>query len=403
MGPAIKDVLAYAFSARVGFSIGDVGDGFPAPSQGNYRVKATGTSPAEVFVSPRGANAFTHTYRWIVIREFRLDGTLNPGQSVCFAQLSSTIRFLLYWDYNDASSYKVRLYDGGGAATVGISASSYSSDVAEDISIRAQTDGSRIKIWINGVLEIDEAFAFDFANGGIKLINDTLAANQDMYWDNMSGWDSDSEADRCGVDSKNWYLPIAGDGTSDTYGDESTCDSADGIWTKWDDWNGEGTADDGATLNCGYFENAGQEMSVLTNVTITDPANAGLMVRPRGAATAASKTVATWTRIEHEDDIVNDFLEIENSNLTATSYVDFAVGFDAPPDGGADWSQDDFDSLRIGIRTVDTNGASDLWTAIGPEVISIDDDPPALAGVFPFVNPETRLLALVNGGLVGGV
>ncbi len=380
----INDILAYASSAATGFSVVST----PAPAQGTYRIKATGTTSANISMIINKGHLFTDTYRWQCQRDYRLAGTLNAAQEVKCMLFGASNRFVGYWVYESASSYKFRLKDDIAPATHGTSSSTYTAGGSpEDIDLRIQTDGSRVKLWINGVLEIDAATTYELAAGYMVYYNTTLAASQDMYWGASGAWESSSEADRPGFAVKKWYMPLAGDGSSASFENDDACEEdGSGGYIEWDDWNSAGVVDDDTTFNQLCGAHVGLEISTLTNVTITDPENAGVVVRARLRAILGSKTVDTYFRIEDGTDNV----EIQNDNLSSTSYLIKAAAFDGPPDAGADWSQGDFDNLRAGMRKAIGSGDDNLRvTALGVEVISVDDDPPA---------GRRRILAQVIGG-----
>ena len=165
-GSEINDLLAYTEpgSVTTGFSVVAT----PAPSQGTYRFKATGTTAAVLIThSALGNldNVPSLTYRWQSQRDFRLEGTLNAAQEVRFAQFQTSGPNLLrfYWVYVSSTTYKLRIKNNVDT-TLGTTTSTYTAGGSpEDIDIRLQTDGTTLKLWVNGTLEISVASALTLA------------------------------------------------------------------------------------------------------------------------------------------------------------------------------------------------------------------------------------------------
>lgn len=371
-GPELADPGAYITTMPPGFSIVST----PAPAHGTYRLKATGTT-SDVFVETGVVNgAYTLAYRWICLREFRLSGTLNAGQEVHFLRLSDQLAFSLSWAYATSSTYSIKLYDDrfGGHVLIGTSGGTFGT--AADHSLRAQTDGSRFKLWVDGVLEIDVSYALNLNGGHCAYHNDVLAAGQDMYWSGMYGRESVSESERPDVNVKQYALHPDGDGSSALWADE-TCSGSGGTYTKWDDWVSGGAADDATSFNCGVSGFSGSEISTLATATISNPANAAVAHRARGAANVASKTVNVWPRIE---DGVGNNQEGSIVNLGDTTWKPrLNYRFTTAPDGGG-WTQAKFDDLRAGVKHPPGNSAHAEFTALAIEIATAGDDPPAAAG-----------------------
>ena len=374
VGPEINDIQGFRDDAVAGWSIVSV----PAPAQGAYFFRATGVDAAALEFQG-SADSLAFTYRWIVLREFRLDGTLNAGQEVSFLRWDTTaagVAHRLHWVRVSASTYNLRLKRNGAVLGTGSTAFSTGASVA----IRVQTDGAHVQVWANGALEID-ALTTESMVLTVFYLKNVLAAGQDMYFGGLAVYEAANESDRPGtVVSRYGLFPnaeaVGQYGGLISGGVEDCADTAKGRFQNWDDWLAGGVNDGNTEYNCNYGTPALKEISELSTAVVANVANAGVICRGFVRANIAAKNIITFHRIE---DAAGNSLERQNAVLTDTTYHVRAAALNRPPDGLA-WTQAKVDALRGGVRTPGMNLAGDLWTAWGIELFTVDDDPPLPGG-----------------------
>jgi len=379
LGPSINDPLAYLAAAGQFSTVST-----PSPAQGTYRLKGTGNGSANSLTWPiDGSTSFSLTYRWHCLREFRLDdgSGLTSSQEVGCLKFTP---FLITWDYVSATTFNFRVYDFAANAYIGSAFGPYNVD--QDYSLRFQTDGgSTLKIWVDGSLDFDESTAKEiqdnimrFITGNAAETGNDLPTGQNHYWDGWYAGESNSESDRPGVTVVKYPLYPNANTIHGQYRQNGGSPGT-AVYTDVDEWNG-GTADGDTT----YWEAQGGEtkkqMSQMTTATVSNPANAIGVFISRARANIAAKTVTVDALIWDGTNTIAKQL----SNLAGTTYRPHSKVFDTAPDSNP-WATGDFDGstvLRMGVQSPNTNGASDLHTALAMEVISIDDDPPA-GGIGP--------------------
>ena len=145
-GPAhTTDLLAYLFSdSSTGYSF-----------VGGY-LQADSTAGA--LAVTRNVDVTEDTYVWAV-GTGRVTGVFTSGQAIWYLNLSdslgNTLDIELQQNGGDLNKFRFRLNDISNTVNIGTGTGLY--DVGTDFTWRFQTDGSRWKLWINGVLEIDVA------------------------------------------------------------------------------------------------------------------------------------------------------------------------------------------------------------------------------------------------------
>src|SRR3990167_5794471 len=145
IGPEINELAHYG--AGTGFSIVST----PAPTQGTYRIRATGTTQGSLALnsSQGGSPAFALTYRWLLF-VFRFSGTLSVGQVWVGTRfvLGATGNWLGLV-YVSGSTYNLRLFDNS-AATRATGSTALTTGV--DYPILIGTDGTNltVRVYVSG-------------------------------------------------------------------------------------------------------------------------------------------------------------------------------------------------------------------------------------------------------------
>lgn len=171
-----------------------------------------------------------------------------------------------------------------------------------------------------------------------------------------------------------------------------TVEVGPGSWRNWADYGQQATHDSDVSFNCLGGGNAGREISTMSPVAV-DRVPDGVTCRLLSQTNATPKTVATYTIIQADDGSESD-AESANANiLWTTAWRVLNENFNAPPIGT--WAQyldsnDIFNGttgtpstykLSLGVRSLDSNGANDRFTAAFFEVGSMDDWPEEVTGV----------------------
>src|SRR3990167_2134431 len=215
MTRALIDGIGFEMAEGRAYDTNQLPTGFslvtsPAPAQGTYLLKATGTTGGNLD-HERTQNVYNQQFRWLCLREFRLDGTLNAGQVVSFLRDDTGGDLEFKWVYATGSTYQLRLTIGG--ATNYTTTTTYAT--GSPISIRLENRTIfHYKVWINGVLEFNISTG---ANSNLRPVfrNTTLAAGQDMYWGAVGCWDAFAEFDRPGTTIDRYSIHPNGDSTGE--------------------------------------------------------------------------------------------------------------------------------------------------------------------------------------------
>ena len=360
VGPNSGEITAYSTFPSATFSIATVG--------GKTRFKADGTAGGfgnqlSLTISNGASQVPSATYRWVV-GELYITGTMSVGESLLTLTFDRSSPSLdLKRDYVSSTTFKLNLEGNQSLSAFGMNTA---------LKFRLQTDGTRIKLWVNGVLEIDAADATEINAWTVILQNNN--ANSIAYLSDIFAVEHSDETARPGTTvTRHTFMNPDGAGATEEFGTQADCSDGLGVYTLWDDW-ASGAHDSATTANVCCGGSAQTQLSTMSNPgAISDLTNTVLNIRGAGLANVAIKTVETHTRLEHG----GNNIEVENLNLNTAVFFIYATAFASKPGGGS-WTQAALDGLEAGIRSVNTNGANDGWTAIGAEVLSIDSDPPGL-------------------------
>ena len=318
-------------------------------------------------------------YAWPYIMETGLfgAGALTSGQVINVCSWGNQVRLELEQSGGDLGKYIWRVYDEDSSVVRLSGTTLFSRGTYQEI--RIDQDRTNWTLWVDGVNEGSAADINVVVNTQLDLASGPSdGTNNDLRYRGMGIRMSADEADRPDVSSITYgaCYPGGNDGGSgqNQYSD-TACSAADdnGDYTEWDDW-ASGSADDATSFNCGPGGTAEREISTLVNVTVANVAS--IYVRARMRASLATKTVQTFTI---ERDGSGNEQEKANDNVTSDNWRT-RVGhyFDTDPNGDP-WNQTRLDALRLGVRTLDTNGANDQWTAIFAEAWGMTTDPPPVA------------------------
>ena len=283
-----------------------------------------------------------------------------------------------------------------GTGTIQIEADSVTPERAV---VRIDADGTTLTTWISidgGALTKDIEAATIYQFGGLILGQDgDISGAKPVYIFCPQLWHYDDPVARPGIDLQAAENHPSADYASTTWGSQDDCASADGSWGRWDDWAGGGFADDDTGSNCELGGEAGTEVSEMTDPVVTYPTRAALAGHYRVRSNTASKTTTLKAREEDGSNLQEKTL----INIGADAFDHRAVIFNTDPNQTV-WSQAKFNLVKVGARSIDTDNANLIVTALGGEILSTNDDPLIVAGEsFPLVNPDCRLKPLVNGGL----
>ncbi len=345
-------------------------DGASPPVTNCYWIREITTFALAFEVGPGGAAVTPLGFEWPVIEAHRVEGTLSAAGSeehVCrFDMDGGGGSCILKFDPLSSGTFRHHLLQVGGNDDFG---STF--DTSTNYSLRFQFDGTNIKLWVNGVLDItiassDKPTRF-FHSGS------TLPSGVKQYWCGLCWRGSNDEADRPNTTLTIEGLNPASDNETADYGDQADC-ITDGVG-QWQDWDDDGADDSDTSIYlCELGGANGIETSELDNLTMTTPKL--VVVRQLGADNVGGKTVSTWCRILDGDGTPN-VIEIQHTNIGSLSFRGFSRAFPTAPDGGA-WTQAEVNDLKAGIRTVDSNGSNDHWAMMRVEVFDLGDDPPSV-------------------------
>lgn len=386
-----------------------------------YNLSASGSTTGVTLVTDTGVNYFEIdsaadrmavaravevtplAYTWACLEKVRLAGAMSAGDDNKFFSTGMSgadphLNLEMH-QLSDTSHYVLRLTDGLTDRDLkGEGLKLLAVDTYYSIRIQMEATGNRVKVWIDGTLDMDVDFGRDprITFELFWLYQTSLGGSQKVRVSNVVLSHSDTKGDRPGTNVTGGEAGAKypdGDMVTGTYGPQSDCALTTGTWTLWDDW-ASGAADDATTFNCEQGGSTGKIISTFDNVTVSNVI--GIVVRARAAANDV-KTVETHVVIR--DTSANE-LEIQNGNLGSAAWRTFDIGGAfplAPLAGGTAWTQTLLDNIGAGVRSVDTNGANDHWTAIFIEAFGIDEDAETEDEVLP--GPGGVALGSANVGM----
>lgn len=370
----INDIIAYFGAAVTGFSLVTS----PTPTHSTYRLRMTGTSAA---TGNSTGDTFTKAKQWFPF-SFRLDSSVNlsAGQDVAFIR---ALGCKFSWVRVSNTTFNIKVVKIDDLSVIGTSATAYSTSTEVAIRVDKVAATNAVNIYINGVLEISGTAAAALA-ATILCENTTLIANQDMYLELMAISESDDGADRPGaVLWTDVTSPNANTSETD-YGDQADCsNSANGTYTKWDEWPAAAT-NDATDFNCGFNSNWKEVSGMAAGALALSGTMLGGAAIYRQRANVVLKTTDNWARFK---DDAGNASEIQHAN-PSNSFFTYYVHLTTPPAGA--WS-DYFNGssifngsgstkkLQMGSRVVSTNGAGLNVSTIAFEMVALSSDAEAVA------------------------
>lgn len=365
MGPAIvNDVKAYAHTG--GVALVDPGGG----ADPYIEIDDTaGSVPLGTTREPLSADT-SHLAMFFV---YMPTGTVDSAETVTFLQVvgvgtSSTMNLIAV--QSSGSNFNIRVSIG--AITVLTTLAEYAVDTW--LTFLVELDGThwRLYEWTGSVwLHVGTGVRSEKLNtSGSQVVIQGTGASLDagekyrLKLLLLCGTDTRAAAPNSSLDVIASFTD--GNGTHGDYGDQSDCTagSTTGDEARWDDW-ATGANDGDTTDNCEDGGSNGTMTSTMANTTVPT-GFFGVQVRAFGKANLAAKTVDVWLRI---DDGTND--QEQADAFPGDTYVTKTAGFTLAPDGSTVWSQTEWNGTEIGVRSVSTNGANDIWTAIGAELFGV--------------------------------
>ncbi len=371
LGPNKNDNILYLRASGTGVSFPTTTDDSVAPPQTDRWLKVIDTADANNDVG-EGETIPVTSIHWVGVRAYRFRGSLTSGQVVLLLRVFSSVDVVLGLAivYETASTFKWRLLKTTSDTEIATGSGVYNNNTTYSLRMEQSLAG-RVKLWVDSALEIDAAQTGRFNRNSIRF-QPTLSSGQQHYFSGIIAATGGSNASR--IDHKDIEVhTVVEDGdwaTEQDYGDETVCDSADGVAAD--------VALDGSdSVNTSIFwcrlgAHAGEQMVEGTAVTI----GAGkdiVAVAGYGShkAFASAKTVEVYHRLHDGTDVT----EYELRNISATTFGMRGSIFTDAPDGNP-WEQADVNAIKFGIRTVDTNESNDHCGAMILEVGACSTDPP---------------------------
>lgn len=395
-GPSVGDIEAYNHTGSIvtPFSV-DVAGEDPDKIQGDFNATQYYLAPIPFVM--------TAAKQWVVFStEVNPTGaTLTAAQVVMFAAATSvevggvSIGHFLSWvtsTVGPPSKAQIRFSTFG--VTHGTTTTEY--NVGDTVVIRIETNGTRVKVWVDGTLEFDVADASYWSR--LFLTNPSHSSYEHLWWlgaqhEGTSGADRPDASVEVGLCFPTGNYGGVNDYGGEAGGGEDCTDNTIGDQALWNDYNGGlgSTHDGAATYNCLLGGTAGKEISVMSGVAVTRTPQ-GVTGRSLANSNAAAKTVVTFTVVKADDGGASES-EAQNVNISWNTvwrgigrvfgnppvgawsdYVDPAGNFNGLAAGGSLYK------LALGVRSPNTNNANDLHTAIFFEVGSLGSDPEPAVG-----------------------
>ncbi len=302
----------------------------------------------------------------------RFEGTIGVGDLDRFVRLpvdGGDGDVDLWWVGSDTDKWKLRATKTNGFTLIANGANEYNNSASNKI--RCQMSGTRIKIWVNGVLEIDVAYT------GTREDQDFPAPWQPRppttsgvahYWAQWATAGSDSESDLPdNVVTVVLYQPIADgpdteySGTTAVVADVQLDGNLDVITGS--EWSG----------NPGLTEK--QNAEFVDGISSVDLAGIGVRTTSKlGAAKLGDFGIVILDDIPNQSSVTPD-------SAQAAGFAARSAFFRLAPDGSTAWPDFDMDDFLAGVEHTDANLASDDHAALVIELLYLTTDPDAPAGV----------------------
>ncbi len=338
-----------------------------SPSQGTYFLKAVAGAGV---ISAILADTITPKSKvWALQRDLVVEGTMSFGTPLRFITFGSGADlFTLEINPTDADTWGIRVSTTTSRTFLADGSTTTLTKNAKH-SIRVELNGSTMKVWVDGGLEINATWTNRITTNAFSFTGVDLSGDLVLYWSRIYLSHSDSGTDRPNTDVECKRADGTSDwGTEQDFGDNADCTGTDAVY-------GDVALDgsdqrDTSIYWCILGGNGGNQMMEVTDLTFTgDPEL--VVVKCLQRANVGSKTVATSARISDGTNATNK----SNSNLSTTGWRCSVRAFQVAPDGTTAWQDFTFSGLKIGGNDVNTNGANSEWAVEFAEVFSTGDDP----------------------------
>jgi len=235
VGCRVRDELAYLASASANVSMETV----PATPWGGYHMKCTTASSIALYAGSPVDAAANDTYVWRM--GFFLFESIPSGanRGVYLCSVSGGGISAIHVDIleDGAGNNNIRIRDNL-AVTLGTGSTDLSTNAWHMIIIRF--DGTNIKVWVNGTLEITVAGAKGAAKPDDQDCNKSSSSGGGGP-DHMAHWCGVTSATATDIDETADYSEVraifpSADGNYGQWGDNADETSIDGTYTDWDDW-----------------------------------------------------------------------------------------------------------------------------------------------------------------------
>ena len=349
----------------------------PAPDQGNYFLKCT-TNDAGTFFRNTGSNSITpKSFVWLVLRQYTLTydswGATGESAGIIGAGATNSVPSFLVAKKSGTIDYTVNI-KGTGATIFATSESVYTSGT--ELTLLMEWNGTNIKVWINGRLEITYADTWQPLHDRIITSGNVNITTPVRLWRGAMLCDSNSESDRPGTLVEVIQMDPNANGTDAEWGSHTDCTaSTSGDYTYWDDYTSGGTPNENTDYNCGEGNTDVEETSHLTAPSFTSGHTIdGVKYYCWAKANIADKFVPIYSRLRSSSSVS----DISLGYLTTTAWVARREIYDTPP-GGTTWASE-LAALEAGITrgSLADDEANIHVTALALEMFAVDNQPPRL-------------------------
>lgn len=321
------------------------------------------------------------TYVWAVIRAGVLETTGTPSDGDrrrIFRIGHAGTQFDVFMEWDDADTWHYEI-DAVGGGTVGeFTTTTEKNDIAP--AIRVEWNGISIRGWIEGndQPEFSNPETGKPTNRGWNAFANSLISGEKAYFAGLYLGTSSDEDDRPDYEIKHWYFTIGSMESTAEYGDNTDCETSDGLG---EDLQLDGNRDTDESI---YICDIGGDVgSIIVDTSTADGTITGTGIAMTAytisRASLSQKTVNSTVRIEEGGDSSEVGLTVLGVSFRSRQTF-FPNAADGTP-----WNNAHAVATEAGIRGNSGNGANDEHAALALFFTSIGNDPPksrALVSMF---------------------
>lgn len=354
------------------FAATDGGGNSPTGADNWIKLESTFASASVLFCF--NPNVPTISSYFYACFKFSLNGSVPAGATSFYYGLGmSSIVGALQYVQVSSSTFNIRARDITGSTDIGTGSTAYSTDT--ELIIRTEFDGSTLKVWVNGSLEIDASYSKTLSLKNLTGVRPPSGMTH--YYCTGAVFSADSTADRPDADVRFQEILPNAEQTSpaneNEYGDE-----ADGLSN---DAQVSDVLLDGSDLvaTANYIvgnstvtrEQMWEFPDTYTPTTGYTPE--AIVMREAVRTTQTNKTVNHKTRLRNGS---TDLLEVAMTNVTSTIWAGRVLVFHETADGSV-WSEAEVDAMRLGVGHTNANDKSFYCAGQVFEIVETKDDAPA--------------------------